>query len=271
MIIDGKKIAEEIKLDLKEKFSKLEIKPTVAIVQVGDDPVTSKFVRTKQKFAEDIGVNFDISHFPGDITVELVLKRISELNNDPAVNGIVVQLPLPKNFDTQTILDSVLVSKDIDVLSSTPNNLLTPVVGVVKEILSRYKLQITNYTSVVIVGQGKLVGKPVTEWFRKSGANVTVLDKDNWEADASATALATANIVVTGAGVPGLIKPTMIKDGVVLIDAGTSESSGKLVGDMDPACADKASVFTPVPGGVGPVTIAMLYKNLLLRILGTWV
>ena len=205
MIIDGKKIAEEIKQDLKEEFSKLEIKPTVAIVQVGDNPVTGKFVRSKQKLAEEIGVNFSIRKFSSEVDQGLVLDEISNLNEDEGVNGIVVQLPLPKNFDTQKVLDAVLVSKDIDVLSSFPNDLLPPVVGVVKEILLRNNIDIKN-KKIVVVGQGKLVGRPVAEWFRKCGGDVTVLDKENWNKQA----LANAEIIVTGAGSPGLIKPEMI-------------------------------------------------------------
>jgi methylenetetrahydrofolate dehydrogenase (NADP+)/methenyltetrahydrofolate cyclohydrolase len=268
MIIDGKKIAEEIKQDLKEKFSKLEFKPALAVVQIGDDPVTEKFVRSKQKFAEESGINFGIIKFPAEADPQAVFKKISELNEDEAVHGIVIQLPLPENFNTQKILDSVAVEKDIDVLSSAPNDLLPPVAGVVKEILDKYRVP-SSGSRVVVIGQGRLVGKPAAEWFRKQGAEVTVIDKESWGTDLSADALANADIVVSGVGIPNLIKPEMLKEGVVLIDAGTSESDGRLSGDADPACGAKCAVFTPVPGGVGPMTVAMLFKNLSLRILGS--
>lgn len=277
MIIDGKKIAEDIKQDLKDEIELIG-KPSnrrirLAIIQVGEDPASTKFVEKKEKFAEEIGVGTKIYKLRGDITTSKLRKKISEIVHSPVggrkSSGVIVQLPLPSHINTQYILNSIPIQKDVDVLSSRAigefvsgkSNILPPVVGAIKEILQlggeATKLEGKN---VVVVGAGLLVGKPVSSWLVNEGATVSVLNK---ETPNISKFTKEADIIISGAGSPGLIKPDMVKDGVVLIDAGTSDQFGKLVGDIDPSCSTKASLFTPVPGGVGPITVAMVFKNLV--------
>ena len=183
-----------------------------------------------------------------------------------------MQLALPEHIDTKAILDAVPVEKDIDVLSSKSRerfekgelDITPPVVGAIKEIVEREQVEFGG-KNVVVVGKGSLVGGPAALWFKNKGANVTVVDQDT---NNITEVTQNADIIVSGAGVPGLITPDMIKEGMVLLDAGTSEQGGKLKGDADPACAEKASIFTPVPGGIGPITIATLLQNLVTRALG---
>lgn len=273
MVIDGKKIAEEIKQELKKEVELIDEPIKLAIIQVGDNPASSKFVEKKEKFAEEIGVKAKVYKFPEDISTSKLRKKIAEIVHPSADGrqrlGVIIQLPLPSHINTQYILDSVPLGKDVDVLSAKAtgefsagkSNILPPVVGAVREILSLGDL-VSKLVgkNVVVVGAGLLVGKPVATWLINEGATVTVLDKNT--RDIKPFTLM-ADIIISGAGSPGLIKPDMIKDGAVLIDAGTSEQSGKLVGDIDPACSDKASLFTSVPGGVGPITVAMVFKNLV--------
>ena len=163
-------------------------------------------------------------------------------------DGVVIQLPIDS---ADALLAQVPQNKDIDNYPSAP------VAAAVEEILNRAGVDSKNKKAVV-VGEGRLVGKPVAQLLRKLGANVSVVSLDQ----GNLSELKYADIVVSGAGSPGLIKPEMLKQGVVLIDAGTSEQAGKVVGDCDLRCAEVTSVFTPVPGGVGPVAVAMLFKNL---------
>ncbi|HEV8666956.1 MAG TPA: bifunctional methylenetetrahydrofolate dehydrogenase/methenyltetrahydrofolate cyclohydrolase, partial [Candidatus Paceibacterota bacterium] len=146
---------------------------------------------------------------------------------------------------------------DVDGITDTQKLVRSPVAEAVSEVLVRSNVSVQNKTAVV-VGAGKLVGAPVAELLRELGANVSVITQN----EGSLLDLKTADIVVLGAGEPGLVSPEMLKEGVVLIDAGTSEASGRLAGDASPACAEVASVFTPVPGGIGPISVAMIFKNL---------
>jgi methylenetetrahydrofolate dehydrogenase (NADP+)/methenyltetrahydrofolate cyclohydrolase len=259
MIVDGRQIAEDIKANLKEKVSELANRPKLSLIQVGSDPASSKFVEQKRKFGEHIGVEMDIRNLPDDISDEALAFEIAALVKDLRVSGIVLQLPLPAQFDPQIFLDILTPDKDPDALSNAPK-VLPPVAGAVAEILQRNGVEVKGKKAVVI-GRGRLVGGPVAEWLAEQGAEVQILGRDT--ADIEPFTIE-ADIIVSGAGVPGLVAPDMIKDGAVLIDAGTSEAAGKLVGDIDPACASKALLYTPVPGGVGPITVAKLFENLIV-------
>jgi methylenetetrahydrofolate dehydrogenase (NADP+)/methenyltetrahydrofolate cyclohydrolase len=168
-------------------------------------------------------------------------------------------------MDTDFIVNAIPLEKDADVLSqlayeafekSVQPSLLPPVVGAIKEVFDRHAIDPTG-KQTVIVGNGKLVGLPASVWLQSLGADVIVLTRNTF----SEEVIRDADIVISGAGAPHLIKPDMLKEGVVLIDAGTSESNGAIAGDADPACADVASIFTPVPGGMGPIAVACLFKN----------
>lgn len=258
MIVDGKAIKEEMGKELARRIALLGWSPKLVVLEVKGDFASEKFVALKESFAKQIGVTFDKHSFPLAITTEQFVETVKAVSADPTVHGIVVQLPLPEHIDTNAVLAAIHPTKDVDALGSTPR-VMPPVAGAVAEILVRQGVTPKGKRAVV-VGYGRLVGKPVAQWLVDQGAHIHVVDKDTPDA---AGFTKSADIIVSGAGVPGLLKPDMVTPGVALIDAGTSESAGKLVGDIDPLCAEKASLFTPVPGGVGPVTVAVLFKNLL--------
>ncbi len=256
MIIDGKAIAEEIKQELKKDLMGRKLR--LDVVWVGDDLVSAKYVDRKKKMGEEIGVKVVVHELLAEISEEDLIAEIEKLNNDENVNGIIVQLPLPKHVSQEKIVNFISTEKDVDALSGEAK-ILSPTVGAIKEILNRNTVSI-KCKKVVVVGQGKLVGRPVAIWLTQGGADVSVIDSKTINSD---EILKTADIIVSGVGKPGLITPSVIKPGTILIDAATSESGGQLKGDADPDCAEKCSLFTPVPGGVGPITVVMIFKNLL--------
>jgi methylenetetrahydrofolate dehydrogenase (NADP+)/methenyltetrahydrofolate cyclohydrolase len=255
MIIDGKKISEEIKGTLNGKGLKL------AIVAIAPDDACKKFIERKEKFAKDIGVETRVYNLPTEISTTELRKKIAEISHIKENNGIILQLPLPKQINVQYVLNGIIANKDVDVLSSRAfgnfatgrSNILPPVVGAIKEIFERNNIEIKSKNAVV-VGNGKLVGMPASVWLINQGATVSVVNE--FTPDISKFTKE-ADIIVSGTGKPRLIKPDMVKERVIIIDAGSIE------GDVEEAVADKASFFTPVPGGIGPLTIAMVFKNLI--------
>jgi len=266
MIVDGKEIRDQIQEKLVQEVRARAVLPELCIFTVGSDSVTETFVNVKRKFAQKIGIPLRERKFQSNSTEAEILRYI-EADAKKGNRGIVIQLPLPKHFDRQKVLDAVPITHDVDVLSTEAMkafendtlSILPPVVGAIKEILLRHNIFVGN-KNVVIVGRGKLVGKPAAVWFQRHQSNVHIIDTKTKDSE---KLLRDADIIVVGAGVPHFIKPSMIKDGVVILDAGTSEVHGKVAGDADPLCAERASIFTPVPGGIGPITVAILFKNLL--------
>ena len=240
MIIDGKKIAGDIIADIGESLHGKKLGIVVGV----QDPAVESFVRIKSEVAARLGV--EVIRLPAQAGGEF-----EELINE--CDGVIVQLPHP---DADILLAQLPPEKDPDALGLDPL-VRTPVVEAIAEIFRHADVQVAGMRAVV-VGGGRLVGVPAARFLRESGAEVTVVTKTEGSLDV----LKNADIVVLGAGSPGLVKPDMLTEGVVLIDAGTSESNGKLAGDADPACASIARVFTPVPGGVGPIAVACLFKNL---------
>ena len=268
MIIDGKKIAEEIREKLTQKVKTFAISPVLAIVVAGENPVIESFVRIKKKIGSALGVSVVEQRFPGSVNEKTLGDAVRKLGADDGVIGLIVQLPLPEHIDARTILDAVPVAKDVDMLSTTSVSsfrrgdaaILPPVAGAIQEILERNKVVITGKDALVI-GHGRLVGVPAELFLRHNDSHVTVVGR---EVVRLSELTKEADIIICGAGQPRLLRPEMLKHGVVVIDAGTSEQGGKIVGDADPRCAEVASVFTPVPGGVGPIAVAMIFKNLLV-------
>jgi methylenetetrahydrofolate dehydrogenase (NADP+)/methenyltetrahydrofolate cyclohydrolase len=236
MIIDGRKIADEVIAALGEKLQG----KTLGVVLNDSDPASVSFVKMKERVAARVGVG---------------IKRFSPEQIEEALlcDATIVQLPIQ---NAEALLSQIPPEKDVDALGLSPV-VKAPVAEAVREILRISEVQ-PRGKKAVVVGEGKLVGKPVAELLRVLGAEVVVVSLEQ----GSLLELRDADIVVSGAGSPGMIKPDMLKPHVVLIDAGTSEQAGKVVGDADPACAEVVSVFTPVPGGVGPIAVAMLFRNL---------
>lgn len=248
MVIDGKKIAEEIYKRLPKDGVRLGI-------LVGEkNPVIDSFVKIKEKAAQRLGVDLLREELPPGANTDEAVAAVLALASK--ADGLIVQLPLPQQIDVDRVLSAIPGEKDVDGISLSPR-VRPPVAEAIKEIFEREGVDVKGKHAIV-VGSGRLVGKPSAELLRELGAIVTVLSRGD-----SLDALKGADIVVLGAGEPGLVQPEHLKEGVVLIDAGTSETGGKVKGDADPACAEVASVFTPVPGGVGPIAVAMIFKNLV--------
>lgn len=252
MILNGRALAAEILARTKVRAEKLMQRPRV-VAYVVQDPTsaTISYLKIKAKSAEAAGC---------------VFAESSDTNVCTDADAVIVQLPT--NAEGATLLEHIPLDKDADVLSKKAREafargehgaLLPPVVAAVREILKTHSVNIEGKRAVVL-GDGWLVGNPCTVWLRQAGAEVTTLTK---ESGTTAEALQVADIIISGVGVPHLIQPHMLKDGVVLIDAGTSESNGEVAGDADPACAEKCSLFTPVPGGVGPIAVACLFENVV--------
>lgn len=271
MTIDGKAIAAEILARAKARASKAPHgAPIVAALVANDTPATRSYLAIKGRRAMDAGCVLDVRTFPPEVdTAEL---STAAKTND--ADALLVQLPLPESIDTQAVCDAIPLEKDADVLSSAAraafargdaDALLPPVVGAIREIFAHYSVEPRGKRAVV-VGRGRLVGEPAALWLLQQGAHVTTFDRDS----KLGQELLEADIVISGTGVPHLIKPYMLKEGAVLIDAGTSEQGGVLAGDADPECALKCSVFTPVPGGVGPVAVACLFDNAMTLVERTY-
>lgn len=255
MIVDGKKIAEDIFSELDKKFRCLSKSITFGVLVSKSDLASTSYVSLKERVAKrfciDLRREWVTEHSSQEDAVE-ALRALSI-----SCDVVVVQLPLPAQINANELLACIPTEKDIDALSPKPL-VLAPVAAAVAEILRCTDVKVEG-KRVVVVGSGRLVGAPVARMLRERKALVEVVTLEN----NMFSALRYADIVVSGAGSPHLIKPGMLKTGVVLVDAGTSESQGRLVGDVDPACATVASVITPVPGGVGPVAVAMLFRNIL--------
>ncbi|MDB5254218.1 MAG: folD [Parcubacteria group bacterium] len=263
LIINGKSIAEKL---LSENFPTPIPGKKVCFVSFGENAASRKYMEVKMRAAKRLGIEADIIEEKADLT-EAVLLCLSDIL-DKQYDGIVIQLPLPPKVDTDTVVDILPFNVDIDMLSREAKSRyrekktkrVPPVAEAIDFILQEGNID-PKHKKIVILGKGRLVGEVVGILFDKEHISYDVIDKETSHKERDAL-LIEADIIISGIGEPHFIKPEMIKEGVALIDAGTSGDSGELKGDIDPACADKASLFTPVPGSVGPITIASLFANL---------
>ncbi len=266
MIVDGTSIARDLQVSLSRRTRELSQalgrKPNLAVVYVGHDSSIDNFVRIKKRTGDKIGIETTVCYFSETLSEVRLKEEIEKISNDGAYDAVIVQLPLPAHLDPAGVLEIIPFQKDADVLAGTQIGkspfVTPPVSAAVAEIFLRYSIKPSG-KQVLIVGRGRLVGQPVYKWLVSLGVQPVVLDKqvDNLEG------LREADIIISGAGSPHLIRPDMIKNGVVLIDAGTSEVSGEILGDIDLDCAAKASVFAAVPGGIGPITVVKLFDNVV--------
>ena len=269
-IIDGKKISNEIKEEVKQKVAAYKqhgVEITLAVIQVGNNPASSVYVKNKKKACEFVGINSLSYELPEDTTEKYLLSLIAELNNRDDVNGILLQLPLPKHMDESKMLLAIAPEKDVD--GFHPMNVGALCIGEsrfvsctpagVIELLKRSNIEIAGKECVVI-GRSNIVGKPMAHLLLEENGTVTVaLSKT---ADLK-TVASRADILIVAVGRPKMITAEYVKDGAVVIDVGINRTEdGKLCGDVDfENVAPKCSAITPVPGGVGVMTIAMLMKN----------
>lgn len=262
MIIDGRKIADEIIVQLEKERGSLPPVLRLGVLMGAQDAASASFVKIKERVADKLQVVVVRELLDENSTTAQALRSLERLVKH--CTGVILQLPLPSQINIEELLDALPAEKDVDAITSgervvrgSPAIVRAPVAEAVSEVFTHANISARGKKATV-VGAGKLVGAPVAELLRDLGAEVTVVTHNK----GSLLDLKNADIVVLGAGEPSLIKPEMLKEGVVLIDAGTSESSGKLAGDADPRCTEVASIFTPVPGGIGPIAVAMIFKNL---------
>ncbi len=265
------KITEEIKKDVIEIKDKHDIVPTLASVLVGDDPASKSYSGRQMKSANAVGINYQLHELPGDISQDKLLDFINELNNDNKVNGIIVQMPLPKSIDEHLVQNAISVKKDVEGI--TPANLglilyertrLCPCTA-----LSAVKIIESTGVDVygkdlTVVGRSAIVGKPVALLMlqRKYSSTVTVCHTGTAKVGNLEKHVSNADILIAAAGSPELIKGEWIKEGAVVIDVGFNWVDGKTVGDVEFETAkERAGYITPVPGGVGPLTVAILLQN----------
>lgn len=264
-IVAGKKIASLIKETLVKTIKEQNLQKSLAIFYVGNNPVIDNFITLKKKFGEDIGVRVRVFTYEETISTAKLIKEIKDTAKD--FNSVVVQLPLPSHIDRKKVLDSVPVEKDIDVLSAKKYKkfikgdftFFPPVVGAVFEIFNFYNISLTD-KKIVVVGDGLLVGRPLFDWLKTSGLSSKMVTKKTRNKN---EVYKTADVLISGVGKPNIIKKSFIKKGVILIDAGSSSEDGQIVGDISKDSKDKAFLFSTVPGGVGPITVAILFRNIL--------
>ena len=267
-LLDGKKIKQEVLDELKEEVSKLTDKPNFVVIQVGDNEASNVYIKQKAKMAEYVGYGYQHMRYPLDITEKELLKEINKLNKDKNIHGILVQMPLPSHIDTNVIQNAVVPLKDVDGLSDLNAGKLfhgkdalyscTPF-GVM-ELLKRYNIDIEGKHAVV-VGRSNLVGKPMGTMLTNAGATVTLCHSKTKDLKKYTQS---ADILVVTVGKPKFITSDMVSEGTTVIDVGISRLESGLCGDVDfENVKDKCNYITPVPGGVGPMTVAMLGANVL--------
>lgn len=260
MIVDGRAIASDIYREINNVISHRGQPLHLTVFTCAPNFETQKYLALKRKKAAEVDIAVNVIEFPLDITTEEIVQSIEHATMQ--TDGIIVQLPFPSHIDVDSVLANIPNELDVDILNghSDRDGLLTPVVGAIKEIADRYHV-FWSGKDVVVIGQGRLVGKPAALWAERMGGNVSIVTEETVDPD---NIIKTADIIISGVGKPNLIKPDMIKSQVVIFDAGTSEEGGELKGDVAPACSEKSHIFTPVPGGIGPVTVAILLRNLVL-------
>ena len=271
-IIDGKELAKKIKLNLKEEVDILKEKkiiPKLAVIMVGDDPASKVYVKNKSKACKNVGIEFEEYLYDANINEDELFDIIEKLNNDKSVSGILLQAPIPKHLNIYKAFGAISPKKDVD--GFNPLNIgklaigeetfisCTPY-GIVK-MLEEYKIE-TEGKHVVILGRSNIVGKPLIQCMLNLNSTVTVCHSKTKNIKEITK---TADILISAIGKPRFVKEDMVKDGVVVIDVGINRlEDGSLVGDVDyDNVIKKASYITPVPGGVGPMTIAMLLTNVV--------
>ena len=271
-IIDGKMTAQKIKNNLREEVEELKskgINPKLAVIMVGNDPASKVYVKNKSIACNEIGVEYEEYLLHETTTMDELLELINKLNNDKSVNGILLQSPIPRNLDINEAFKAIKPEKDVDgfnpynvgklclgqdtFVSCTPNGII--------ELLEEYNIDIEGKNAVV-VGRSNIVGKPMMQCLLNKNATVTICHSRTRDLKAETNM---ADILVVAIGKEKFIKEDMVKDGAVVIDVGINRmENGKICGDVDyDEVSKKASYITPVPGGVGPMTIAMLMNNVV--------
>ena len=271
-IIDGNAVAKQVRKGLTQRVAKLKaagITPGLAVVLVGHNPASEVYVGRKVRACEEVGLHSEVVRFPADAAQDVVLARLRELNADPRIHGIIVQLPLPEHFDLRDVLETIALEKDVDgfhlynvagLVLGGDRMVFPPCTPFGVQLLLEHEGIPIEGRNVVVVGASNIVGKPMAMMLLRKEATVSICHVKTRDL-AQYTIL--ADILVVAAGKPGLIRAEMVRTGAVVIDVGINRlPDGRLVGDVDfERVKEKASYITPVPGGVGPMTVTMLIWN----------
>ena len=268
-IADGKTLAGKIYEEIKIEVEKLAKKPVLAVIITDDNEAGKVYVKNKKRACEKSGIKSLTFEMSSDISENELLRKIEELNNNPEVDAILVQLPLPKHIDSEKILNAIFPEKDADgfhysnagklFTGQIPNTIACTPKGIIR-LLDEYNVNLEGMNTLVI-GRSNIVGKPVSQLLLQRNATVTTAHSKTKNIEFYTK---NADLIVCAVGKPKFLTGDMVKDGVIVIDVGISRTDGKLCGDVDfETVAPKASLITPVPGGVGPMTVAMLIQNTL--------
>ena len=272
MIIDGKKAAADLRNDLKKKVAELKSKyksaPGLTVILVGEDAASKIYVKNKEKSAVEVGINSEVIRYKKEISEQEVLKKIEELNNNDAVSGILVQLPLPSQINKEKIINAIDPSKDVDGFHpvnvgnlSSGYNAMVPCTPLGCLLLIKKIESNLSGKHAVIIGRSNLNGKPMAQLLLKENCTVTIVHSKTKDLK---TECLKGDIVVAAVGVANLVKSDWVKENSIVIDVGINKVGDKIVGDVEfETVKKKAKAITPVPGGVGPMTIACLLKNTL--------
>jgi len=272
-ILDGKKLAAKIRENLKQKITGLKQKPRLAVILTGDNEASRVYVNAKQKAAREIGIESDLYRFDAQVKAEEIAALITKLNHDSSVNGILVQLPLPRPADEEHLLELIDPAKDVDgfhpyniglLQNNSPKAMIAATPKGIMRLLQETGVPLEG-KNALIIGRSQIVGKPAAMLLLNQNCTVTIAHSHTQDLP---SAVKNADIVVAACGCPGLIKAQWLKPGAAVIDVGINRVNGKLCGDIEfEAALQKAAYITPVPGGVGPMTIAMLLENTYLAYL----
>ncbi len=270
MIIDGKKTAAELRQELKKRVAELKSThnavPGLTVILVGEDPASKIYVKNKEKFAKEVGMNSEVIRYPADVEEKVVLNKINELNEDKKISGILVQLPLPKHIDKRKVIETILPGKDVDGfhpmnvgnLSSGYDSSI-PCTPLGCSLLLKKAEKNLSGKHAVVIGRSNLNGKPMTQLLLKENCTVTVTHSKTKDLKAECLR---ADIIIAAVGIPKLVKGDWVKKGAIVIDVGINKTDSGIVGDVDfDQVLKVAKAVTPVPGGVGPMTIACLLSN----------
>ena len=269
IIMDGKALAQRIKVDIAAAIGKLDKSVGLGTILVGDDPGSVAYVEGKHRDCAEVGIKSIKVNLPATATTDEVIAAVNALNADPSCSGFIVQLPLPVGVNTQKVLSAINPAKDADGL--TPNNLGNLVLGfnsvvactpkAIVALLAEYKINLSG-VKVLVIGRGMTVGRPLSILLSQKPINATVILAHSASKNLT-DLIKDADVVIAAMGSAQFIKPEMVKKGSVLVDVGITRDGNQLVGDFDPKVIEVASAFAPMPGGVGPMTRVMLLKNVI--------
>ncbi len=268
IIVPGKMMAKTVMQSLAEARKQFSYTPKLAVIIVGEHGPSERFVARKVHAANDLNIATEIITLPEESTTEMVIAEVRRIGAHKSVDALIVQLPMPAHIDRARVLSAIPEEKDVDVLSANARArfaheefpILPPIVAAVQHILEAYTVSVLG-REVLVLGHGLLVGAPLAQFMRQCGARVTVVDQPVRDLSDFTR---TAQVIICGTGVPALLRPEHVNDGTVVIDAGMHVVDGKLVGDAHPDVFLRSALFTPTPGGVGPLVVAFLMKNILL-------